>query len=221
MPKHQNTFRIAVRKFDPFEAAMQKFWDKYCLQSGCKLRLDMVVMDLHELHEATLTKNGLVNGDFDVAHINTDWIYEGFTKDTFEVLNPHIEQNPPVNFPDGWSKSLLSLQNFDGQIVGLPFHDGPECLIYRKDLFESQKEQAAYFTKYGKNLRVPQTWEDFMQVAEFFNRPADNLYRSIFACYSDGHNTVFDFCLQLWTRGGSLSDENGFIKVNSSAAIDS
>lgn len=220
MLNNQNTFRIAVRKFAPFESAMQKFWDKYCLQSGCKLVLEMVVMDLHELHESTLTNKGLANGDFDIAHINTDWIYEGFVNNAFEVLNDKIEKNPPLNFPEGWSKSLLGLQNIDGQIVGLPFHDGPECLIYRKDLFESHKEQADYLAKYGKNLRVPQTWDDFRQIAEFFNRPADNLYGSIFACYPDGHNTVFDYCLQLWTRGGSLLDKNGSININSKASIE-
>ncbi|RYD77116.1 MAG: extracellular solute-binding protein, partial [Sphingobacteriales bacterium] len=50
--------------------------------------------------------------------------------------------------------------------------------------------------------------------------PADHLYGSIFACYPDGHNAVFDFCLQLWTRGGSLVDKNGFIQINTQAAID-
>lgn len=220
MHNAEGVFRIAVRKFAPFETAMQKFWDKYCDFSGCKLKLDMVVMDLHELYESTLANNGLANGYFDIAHINTDWIYEGFTKDAFEVLNERIAAKSPVNFPDGWSKSLLSLQNFDGQIVGLPFHDGPECLIYRKDLFESHQEQAAYFAKYGKHLRVPQTWEDFKQVAEFFNRPAANLYGSIFACYPDGHNAVFDYCLQLWTRGGSLVDANGSININTKASIE-
>ncbi len=220
MPNYTDTFRIAVRKFAPFETAMQLFWDKYCQFSGCKLKLDMVVMDLHELHEATLTNKGLANGDFDVAHINTDWIYEGFVNNAFEVLNDKIEQNPPANYPEGWSKSLLGLQNFDGQIVGLPFHDGPECLIYRKDLFEDQQEQKNYQAKYGKALKVPQTWDDFKSIAEFFNRPAQNLYGSIFACYPDGHNTVFDFCLQLWTRGGTLLDENGAININTTAAAE-
>ena len=220
MPNSANMFRIAVRKFTPFEKAMQLFWDRYCKFSGCQLKLDMVVMDLHELHERTLTNAGLANGDFDVAHINTDWIYEGFANNAFEVLNDRIEQNSPANYPEGWSKSLLGLQNFDGQIVGLPFHDGPECLIYRKDLFEGQQEQKNYQAKYDKPLKVPQTWDDFKNIAEFFHRPAQNLYGSIFACYPDGHNTVFDFCLQLWTRGGTLIDENGAININTAAATE-
>jgi multiple sugar transport system substrate-binding protein len=31
----------------------------------------------------------------------------------------------------------------------------------------------------------------------------------VFAGYPDGHNTVYDFCLQLWSRGGELFDGMG------------
>lgn len=164
-------------------------------------------------------KKGLANGDFDIAHISTDWVLEGYSHQDFEVLNPYINKNKPEDFPRGWSKSLLTLQRFGWEVVGLPFHDGPECFIFRKDLFESDLEQTIFLAKYGKPLEVPKTWEDFHQIAQYFNRPEDNLYGCIFACYPDGHNTVFDFCLQLWTRGGSLTDKNGFIQLNTEAAI--
>lgn len=214
------TFKIAVRKFAPFESAMQKFWDQYCKLSGCTLELEMVVMDLHELYDRTITQKGLANGDFDIAHLSTDWILEGYSNQHVEILNPYINSNKPDDFPKGWSKSLLALQRFGWEVVGFPFHDGPECFIYRKDLFESETERANYLAQFGKVLEVPKTWEDFHQVARFFNRPADHLYGSIFACFPDGHNTVFDFCLQLWTRGGSLVDKNGLIQINTQAAIE-
>ncbi|WP_431291600.1 hypothetical protein [Pedobacter sp. P26] len=126
------TFRIAVRKFEPFETAMQKFWDQYCTISGCTLKLELVVMDLHELYDSTITQKGLAKGDFDIAHISTDWVLEGYSGNDFEVLNPYINKNKPDDFPRGWSKSLLGLQRFGWEVVGLPFHDGPECFIYRK-----------------------------------------------------------------------------------------
>lgn len=213
------TFKIAVRKFAPFESAIRKFWNQYCEFSGCTVKLDMVVMDLHELYDKTISKKGLANGDFDIAHISTDWVLEGYSHQDFEVLNFYINKNKPEDFPRGWSKSLLTLQRFGWEVVGLPFHDGPECFIYRKDLFESELEQTRFLAKYGKPLEVPKTWENFHQIAQYFNRPEDHLYGSIFACYPDGHNTVFDFCLQLWTRGGSLTDKNGFIQLNTEAAI--
>ncbi|RZK40420.1 MAG: extracellular solute-binding protein [Pedobacter sp.] len=199
---------------------MQKLWDRFAQLSGTGLKLELVIMDLHELHESTLVNKGLANGDFDVAHINTDWVYEGFAEHAFEVLNPYIEQLAPVGFPKAWSGSLLGLQEFNGEIVGLPFHDGPECLLYRKDLFESNEEQAAYFAKYGQRLRIPKTWDEFYQVSQFFNRPESNLYGSIFACFPDGHNAVFDYCLQLWSRGGNLTDKDGNVNVNTAASLE-
>jgi multiple sugar transport system substrate-binding protein len=220
MGNQAETFRIAVRKFAPFEYAMQHFWEQYCAISGCRLKLEMVVLDLHDLYQQTIAQKGLAQGHFDLAHINTDWIEEGYLENQFEILNPYIQEARPENYPEGWTDSLLHAQCFDTNIVGLPFHDGPECLIYRKDLFEDMGEKEKYFAKYGKALEIPRSWDEFHQVATFFQRPAQNLYGSIFACYPDGHNTVFDFCLQLWTRGGRLTDTDGNIKINTAAAIE-
>jgi multiple sugar transport system substrate-binding protein len=111
------------------------------------------------------------------------------------------------------------MQRFGENVIGLPYHDGPECLIYRKDLFENAQEQAAYQARYGAPLRVPQSWQEFHQIARFFHRPAAGLYGTVFAAYPDGHNTVYDFCLQLWTRGGELFDTAGNLQLNTPQAI--
>jgi len=220
MSASADKFTIAVRKFGPFESTMEKLWDSFCKQSGCTMEAEMVPMDLHPLHKATLENKGLANGDWDVAHINTDWIYEAYTSGAVENLKDYIEHNPPANYPIGWSNSLLRMQQFGQDIMGLPFHDGPECFIYRKDLFNDPNENQAYEAQFGKPLEVPKTWEDFQQVARFFNRPEQNLYGSVFACLPDGHNTVFDFCLQLWTRGGSLVDDDGKVNIDTIQAIE-
>jgi len=215
-----NKFRIAVRKFDAFESAIDKIWKLFCEKTGCQLELEAVPLELHPLYKAILNGEGLKGGTWDVSLINTDWIAEAFATNSVEDLTPYIQNNPPSDYPNGWSKSLLYKQQFNNKTIGLPFHDGPECLIYRKDLFESEHEGTAFFEQYGKPLSIPKTWDDLIQVAEFFNRPDQDLYGTTFAAYPDGHNTVFDFCLQLWTRNGELFDNEKRIKLNSNAAIE-
>jgi len=210
--------RIAVRKFGPFESALQKLWDGYCALTGCPLQAEMIPMDLDDLHKAIIEDGGLKKGDWDIAHVVTDWLLEAWTDGALENLQPCVAQNPPEGFPDGWSNSLLSMQQFGEAIAGLPFHDGPECLIYRKDLFNNPQEKQKFQEQYGKPLVVPQTWDDFKDIARFFTRPDDNLYGTVFAGYPDGHNTVFDFCLQVWTRGGDLLDQQGNINIHTPAA---
>lgn len=212
--------RIAVRKFDPFESSLQKLWDLFCLKNNVSIEVEMVPLELHDLYEETITKKGLKNGTWDIAHINTDWIFDAANEKAVLDLTSFISQNPPQDYPEGWHQSLLHLQQIKNSTYGLPFHDGPECLIFRKDLFEDLAEKENFKNQFGYELNPPKTWEQFAQIAAFFNRPEQNLYGCVFANYPDGHNMVFDFCLQLWTRGGSLVDVQNQININQSAAIE-
>lgn len=46
---------------------------------------------------------------------------------------------------------------------------------YRKDLFETPAEKAAFQAQYGYPLAVPQTYEQLRDIAKFFNRPTQGL----------------------------------------------
>ena len=101
---------------------------------------------------------------------NTDWIFDAVNSKAVENLSPLISQNPPQNYPEGWHHSLLHLQEINNQVYGLPFHDGPECLIFRKDLFENKTEYLEVArTGRGTTDRVTKTdkevvWEVYEKV---------------------------------------------------------
>jgi len=82
-------------------------------------------------------------------------------------------------------------------------------LIYRKDLFADPELNDRYALKFGEPLAVPQTWDQFHRIARFLTHPRKSVYGTAFAAFPDGHNTVYDFCLQLWTRGGELFENSG------------
>ncbi|OMQ07817.1 extracellular solute-binding protein [[Flexibacter] sp. ATCC 35103] len=212
--------RIAVRKFDPFENTLQKLWDLFCLKYNIAVEAEMVPLELHDLYEETITNKGLKNGKWDIAHINTDWIFDAVNEKAVLDLTSLINQNPPQDYPEGWHNSLLHLQQIKSGTYGLPFHDGPECLIFRTDLFEDNNEKENFKKQFGYELNPPKTWKQFVQIAEFFNRPEENLYGCVFANFPDGHNMVFDFCLQLWTRGGLLLNDQNQININHNPAIE-
>jgi multiple sugar transport system substrate-binding protein len=213
-------FRIAVRRFGPFESAIARQWASFEAAAGTGLDLDAVALDLHPLHESLFEKEGLKSGEWDVAFAVTDWVAEAHSSGALADLAGLIGTDPPPGYPDAWTPSLLRLQQIGGQMLGLPYHDGPECLIYRKDLFEDPAEQAAYERAFGAPLRVPETWDEFQRTARFFTRPEQGLYGTVFAAYPDGHNTVYDFCLQLWTRGGELFAPDGRPLPDTEAAAD-
>ncbi len=210
----RNRLRIAVRKLDAFERTLDKQSAEFRRLEKNDLNLEIIPYNISDLHSALFDKEGLKRGDFDIAFIVTDWIAEAVAGQHLIDLQSYLNDLPPENYPQGWDKSLLRIQTYGKEVYGLPYHNGQKCLIYRKDLINDPREQVDYEKKFGCSLSVPQTWEAFTQVAQFFNRPNDALSGVVFLASQDGYNTICDFCLHLWSRGGTLLDVNENISLD-------
>ena len=183
-------FRVAVRRFPPFERAIVRQWQSFCAASGCDLPIESVAFDLNPLH-ATLFESGeAARGEWDVAFMPTDWIAAAQAAGLIADLRPLMAARPIADFPAGWAPSLLGLQDFAGGFWGMPYHDGPQCLIYRTDLLRE----------------MPRTWEEYHAAARRLHDPASGRSGTVLALYPDGHNSFYDFCVQLWSRGGTPFD---------------
>lgn len=215
----RQSFKIAVRAFGPFESALRKQWRAFDQQASTGLELELDVLDLPALHRMLLVEKRTLTHEYDVALINTDWIAALYRDQSVLNLASFLRSSPPEDYPCGWVQSLLRLQTIDGAVIGLPYHDGPECLIYRRDLFHDEHEQRACTAQFGAPLRVPATWDEYRQVARFFRRPDRELWGTAFAGFPDCHNTVYDFMLQLWTRNGDLFGATGNLQFHTPPAI--
>ncbi len=209
-----NRLRIAVRKLDAFERALKNQSVEFCRLEKNAPNLEIIPLNIPDLHTALFEKEGLKRGEFDIAFIVSDWIAEAVAGQHVVDLQPFLKISPPDDYPQGWDDSLLRYQSYENKVYGLPYHNGQKCLIYRKDLFNDPKEQADFKNRFGNELSVPQTWDAFTQVARFFNRPEDALTGIVFLASQDGYNTICDFCLHLWSRGGRLFDTNENIRLN-------
>ena len=57
----------------------------------------------------------------------------------------------------------------DGQVRSLPFDPSCQLLLYRKDLFEDPRYQRAYLEAFHRPLTLPTQYDQYVQVAEFFD----------------------------------------------------
>ncbi len=62
---------------------------------------------------------------------------------------------------------------FGGSVYAVPYDGDVLSLYYRKDLFENAGEKAAFKSQFGHELRAPATWDEYLEVAKFFRREAD------------------------------------------------
>lgn len=103
-----------------------------------------------------------------------DFVAKGFLRPLDEytqLIDPKLDDILPV-YRDPCIKR-------NGKLYALPYDGDLLQVTYRGDLFEDPKEQAAFKSKYGRDLQPPKTWEEFMEIAEFFTRPPQ-LYGTAF-----------------------------------------
>jgi multiple sugar transport system substrate-binding protein len=133
------------------------------------------------------------------------------------VYNP---KKPSVHYPEPSAQvDVAAIEKQGFEIYGLPLQANVLTMAYRKDLFDNPQEQQAFQSKYGKPLTVPETWDDFVPVAEFFTRPEKRLYgttlmagsgdwavddfKTLLACWGgDGHLITDDFKLSFASPEG-------------------
>jgi multiple sugar transport system substrate-binding protein len=209
--------RVAIRSFADFESALAAQLAVYReLHPG--VEIEVVAHDLRSLEDAVLGADGLRAGRWDLAIFTTDWIGAAINSGAIENLAPWMQANPLPDWPEGWPASLREPLRHGEDFYCIPWHDGPECLIYRKDLFETPEEQKAFANQFGRELKPPTTWEEFHEVARFFTRPSQSdqspLWGTLFAACPDGHNTLYDLVLQVWSRGGEFYTVDGTPTLN-------
>jgi multiple sugar transport system substrate-binding protein len=214
----ETSLRIAVREFSDFENALAEQIALY-RELHPEVEIEAVPLDLHTLHAELFEKNGLRSGAWDIGYLVTDWLAEAVEENTVEELTPYLHRNPIPDWPHGWALSLVEPLYFEGKLYSVPWHDGPECLIYRRDLFEDAREKETFRNRFGYELQPPATWKEFVEIARFFTRPEKNLYGTMFAAFPDGHNTLYDFAVQLWSRGGELEDKDGNALLDTPEAV--
>jgi len=94
---------------------------------------------------------------------------------------------------------------------------------YRKDWFEDPAEMEAFKAKYGYDLGVPKTFEQLIDIAEFFNRPTENRYGAAIYSQNAGDAIVMGVENSIFAYGGSLGNYNTYEVtglLNSQASID-
>lgn len=200
------TLRIKYRAFDGFDRSFRAQADHFtALHPDVNIELESVMPEV--LYEQMVAQNGAQKGECDIMLTLTDWLPELMKRDGMVRLNDYLESDPPEGWSHAWSESMRRLQtDAQGNIFGMAYHDGPEMFHYRTDLFESAREQAAFEKQYNYPLRVPETWDQFLDIAKFFTRPDDGLWGCVVGGKNDGHNNVYDFLIHLWSRGGQLLD---------------
>lgn len=85
------------------------------------------------------------------------------------------------------------LMVWNGKVLSQTMDGDAHTYSYRIDLFENADNQKAFKEKYGYDLAPPKTWKQYLDIAEYFNQPANNLWGTAEAFRRGGQQFWFLF----------------------------
>lgn len=133
--------------------------------------------------------------------ISTHTKYAPSQADFLLPLDPYITSEELSAF----APKMVELARVDGRLLGVPRNIDVKLLYYRRDLFEDPQERRGFLRRFSRELRVPETWGELLEIATYFNRPP-GLYGFVFPGRSSG---LFGHFFELHAMaGGTLLDED-------------
>jgi multiple sugar transport system substrate-binding protein len=106
--------------------------------------------------------------------------------------------------------------------VAYPFSAHSMLLMYNNDLFEDTQNKTLFKEKFGKELKVPSTWDDFYNISKFFTNKDKGTYGVCIGGASGGY-LYYDLLNFIYGFGGQVldntvgwqSDRNTKVSLNS------
>jgi multiple sugar transport system substrate-binding protein len=147
------------------------------------------------------------SGAYDILDIEPAWIPSLADGGVIAPIDDYVGKHMNEADLNDYHPLYKFLPTYKGKRWGF-FDDGDQlALYYRRDIFEDPKLQAAYRAKFNQELRPPQTWAEYDQVAQFIT---DQLAPKV---YGAGHfrkagspGNQFDFLQHFRAAGGKFFD---------------
>lgn len=130
------------------------------------IKVEITQMPYVEIREKMLKSQQAELIKYDIIRLDVAWM-ESIGETVLKSLDGIKEINA-IN------KSLKALPKQYTHIKGiqyaLPLDASMQVLFYRKDLFDDLLVQRQFFEMYKRDLEVPQTFEEFDEVAQYFSK---------------------------------------------------
>ena len=199
---------------------VQEVLPEFTAQTGIDVQLEVV--NYAEMHTKLVPQLVAPEGSYDLIVVDFYWVGEFTKAGWLQPLDDRIaadKVDTSVYFP-----SLMNLVGkVDGVTYMLPFYNYAMGLTYRKDLLADPKEQEAFKAKYGIDLAIPKTWDEYKKQVEFFTRDTDGDGKiDFYGVVNQGLRPdpiAMEWSNYLYANGGEYYDANWKPQLTSPAAV--
>jgi multiple sugar transport system substrate-binding protein len=146
---------------------------------------------------------------FDIVIGDSQWIGRGATKGLYLELTDWLPTVVDLRtIHERAAKYLCEYPAGSGRWYAAPCETDAVGLAYRRDWFEDPSEREAFRARHGRELAVPATWEEFREVAAFFQRPEEKRFGCALPSDREYDGLTMGVQNLLWAFGGRWHAED-------------
>ncbi|MBO9475290.1 extracellular solute-binding protein [Shimia sp. R10_1] len=202
--------------------------DEFEELTGAKVQIDM--FPYPGLIDKIVIEASANDPSYQLMWVDSPWVGVLGESGALEDLTDLVKRDAEEIHLDDIIPIQLQENTWQGRLLAFPASGMIWHQNYRKDLYENAEEQAAFKEKYGYDLAPAQTWDQYIDIAEFFTRPAgetlagETLEKDFYGnaqAYSRVAGAItHDFFPIMRSFGGSYWDpETGLCAMDSEAAL--
>lgn len=182
-------------------------------KTGIKVNFEIV--QYTDMHTKLITQLLAPTSAYDVLTIDNYWAGEFPSAGWLEPLESYVKKD---NFDlDNYIPSMLEMMGyFNGELYMIPMYNYVMGLMYRKDVLDDSILQEKYFKKTGKNLTVPETIEEYVDLCIFIQENSDFIGSAMQG--GKGDPIAMEWCNYYFGLGGSFYDANWKSVINNPIA---
>jgi multiple sugar transport system substrate-binding protein len=144
---------------------------------------------------------------FDIVAGDSQWLGRGATSGLYVDLTSWLPNAVDLNSLHPLALDYLAeYPTGSDKYYAAPAETDAMGWAYRKDWFQDAAEKSAFKAKYGKELGVPETWDDLKTIAEFFTRPNQKRYGVALVTGRGYDDIVMGFEQILYAFGAAWGD---------------
>jgi multiple sugar transport system substrate-binding protein len=144
--------------------------DEFTELTGAKVQIDM--FPYPGLIDKIVIEASANNPSYQLMWVDSPWVGVLGESGALEDLTDLVKRDAEEIHLDDIIPIQLQENTWQGRLLAFPASGMIWHINYRKDLFENADEQAAFKEKYGYDLAPAKTWDQFIDIAEFFTRKA-------------------------------------------------
>lgn len=186
----------------PLGQMMQEAFPAFTKQSGISVKYTELPYDAIRQREIASIQNNL--GNYDVIFVDDIWMYEYARRGYLVPLDSFVRESG-VEMSDFFDSARKAEAELDGKIWLMPQRADVQVLFYRVDLFESDEHKKAFRAKYKRDLAVPETWEEYRDVAQYFTNAYQGASKRLYGAgetLKRPHFAFEFFAMRYWSFTG-------------------